>query len=180
MSNRPFCKQFADFVRGWLNCSASAKSQRSRQTLAPWRHRLRPEVVVWRSSPATPSAGLLKRTVSAASTRSGHFEERSPTQTRKSPHYPTPLRVACSTWPCYHTRPSISRYQRGRRQKVSSSERRKEINRRRHRRKKMTQLKRRVEKANVSEKRVIASKIRSLTPGAEKIIASLELEERYG
>ena len=61
---------------------------------------------------------------------------------------------------------------------MGASERQKEIKRRRHRRKKMTQLKRRAEKATVSEKAVIATKIRSLTPGAEGIIEKLSLEER--
>lgn len=53
-----------------------------------------------------------------------------------------------------------------------------EIGRRRHRQKKMNQLKRRVEKATVSEKAHIANKIRNLTPGAEQIITKLSLEER--
>ena len=58
------------------------------------------------------------------------------------------------------------------------SERKKEINRRRHRRRKMAKLTRRAEKATVSEKSVIAHKIRGLTPGAEVIIQRLELEKR--
>ena len=58
------------------------------------------------------------------------------------------------------------------------SERRKEIKRRRHRLKKMSQFKRRLVKATVSEKTHIAHKIRGLTPGAEMIIDTLELEER--
>jgi hypothetical protein len=58
------------------------------------------------------------------------------------------------------------------------SERRKEIKRRRHRRKKLDHLKKRVEKATVSEKGFIAGKIRKLTPGAEPIIERLGLEER--
>jgi hypothetical protein len=61
---------------------------------------------------------------------------------------------------------------------VSASERQKEIKRRRHRRRKMEQYKRRLEKANASEKAVIAAKLRALTPGAERIINDLELEER--
>ena len=61
---------------------------------------------------------------------------------------------------------------------MGCSERRKEINRRRHRRKKLTKLSARAEKANVSEKSVIAGKIRQLTPGAEEIIERLDLEKR--
>ena len=61
---------------------------------------------------------------------------------------------------------------------MSCSERRKEIKRRRHRQKKMGQLKRRAEKATVSEKAVIADKIRGLTPGARDIINTLSLDER--
>ncbi len=56
---------------------------------------------------------------------------------------------------------------------MTCSERRKELKRRRHRRKKMDQLKKRVDKATVSEKTHIADKIRNLTPGAEAIIEKL-------
>ena len=42
----------------------------------------------------------------------------------------------------------------------------------------MTHLRRRAEKANASEKVVIAAKIRNLTPGAEQIIQNLSLEDR--
>jgi hypothetical protein len=58
------------------------------------------------------------------------------------------------------------------------SERHKEIKRRRHRRKKITALKGRLAKATVSEKHVIAEKLRHLTPGAETIIATWGMEER--
>jgi len=61
---------------------------------------------------------------------------------------------------------------------VGSSERRKEINRRRHRRKKMAKLVARSAKATVSEKLQIASKLRALTPGAEEVVARLELDKR--
>lgn len=61
---------------------------------------------------------------------------------------------------------------------MGASERRKEINRRRHRKKKMAKLSARCQKATVSEKLHIAGKIRSLTPGAENVIARLELEQR--
>ncbi|MBJ44519.1 MAG: hypothetical protein CMJ80_14805 [Planctomycetaceae bacterium] len=58
------------------------------------------------------------------------------------------------------------------------SERRKEIKRRRHRRKKLEVYKKRIKKATVSEKTMIASKLRELTPGADAIIGQLQLEER--
>jgi hypothetical protein len=61
---------------------------------------------------------------------------------------------------------------------VSASERKRELRRRRHRRVKLGHFKRRVEKANVSEKVNLAAKIRNLTPGAEEIITRLNLEER--
>ena len=50
------------------------------------------------------------------------------------------------------------------------SERHKEIKRRRHRRKKLAHLHGRLKKATVSEKAVIATKIRNLTAGAEVLI----------
>lgn len=58
------------------------------------------------------------------------------------------------------------------------SDRMQEIKRRRHRKKKMAKLKLRAGKASVSEKAIIAAKIRNLTPGAEQIIEKLQLEER--
>ena len=61
---------------------------------------------------------------------------------------------------------------------MGSSERRKEINRRRHRRKKVNHYKKRLDKATVSEKLVMAGKLRELTPGAPRIIETLGLEER--
>jgi hypothetical protein len=61
---------------------------------------------------------------------------------------------------------------------VSISERKKEIKRRRHRRKKLTQLSKRLKKATVSEKGVIATKVRNLTSGAEVIIDRWQLRER--
>jgi hypothetical protein len=57
-------------------------------------------------------------------------------------------------------------------------QRHRELRQRRHRKKKMKVLKRKLTKANASEKAAIATKIRSLTPGAEVIIANLGLEER--
>lgn len=61
---------------------------------------------------------------------------------------------------------------------MGCSERRKEINRRRHRKKKLAKLSARAEKATVSEKQHIAMKIRDLTSGAPVIIERLGLEKR--
>jgi hypothetical protein len=58
------------------------------------------------------------------------------------------------------------------------SERGKEIKRRRHRRKKLQHLAKRLKKATVSEKAMIAGKIRNLTPGAEVVIDAWQLRER--
>ncbi len=55
------------------------------------------------------------------------------------------------------------------------SERHKEIKRRRHRRKKLGTFARKLKKATVSEKVVIAEKIRNLTPGCNKIIDNWQL-----
>ncbi len=55
------------------------------------------------------------------------------------------------------------------------SERAKEIKRRRHRRRKLVQLGKRLKKATVSEKSMIAAKLRNLTPGAEIIIDRWQL-----
>ena len=57
-------------------------------------------------------------------------------------------------------------------------ERMTEIRRRRSRRKKLTKLKRKLEKATVSEKKEIVHKLRAMTPGAEVIIANWGLDER--
>ena len=57
-------------------------------------------------------------------------------------------------------------------------ERQRELRRRRSRKKKVSILKRKVRTASVSEKGVIAAKIRQLTPGSENIIADLSLLER--
>jgi hypothetical protein len=61
---------------------------------------------------------------------------------------------------------------------VSCSERKKELKRRRHRRKKLSIFARKLEKATVSERGVIADKLRALTPGGEKIVARWELQKR--
>lgn len=60
---------------------------------------------------------------------------------------------------------------------MPSSERRRELKRRRHRRKKMAQFNRQLKSANVSERAAIAEKIRGLTPGADVLIANLGLEQ---
>ena len=61
---------------------------------------------------------------------------------------------------------------------MPSSERRKEIKRRRHRRKKVTQFARKLEKATVSERTVIADKIRALTPGGKGLVEAWGIETR--
>jgi hypothetical protein len=59
-----------------------------------------------------------------------------------------------------------------------ANERVTEIRRRRTRRKKLTKLKKKLDKATVSERKEIASRLRSMTPGAEVIIANWGLIER--
>ena len=61
---------------------------------------------------------------------------------------------------------------------MGGSERRREIRRRRKRKKKVLHWRERAAKASASEKAVIADKLRSLTPGADTLIASMELEKR--
>ena len=61
---------------------------------------------------------------------------------------------------------------------MSISERHKEIKRRRHRRKKLALLAKRLSKATVSEKALIAEKIRRLTPGGDVIIESWGIVQR--
>jgi hypothetical protein len=58
------------------------------------------------------------------------------------------------------------------------SDRHQEIKRRRKRRQKLVLYKKRLKKATVSERGVIADKIRRMTPGAEIIIAAWGLQER--
>ena len=58
------------------------------------------------------------------------------------------------------------------------SERGKEIKRRRHRRGKLLKMAKRLKKATASEKAMIATKIRNLTPGAETIIDRWSLESK--
>lgn len=55
------------------------------------------------------------------------------------------------------------------------SERHKEIKRRRHRRKKLAHYSKKLKKATVSEKAMIAEKLRNMTPGCEVIIDSWQL-----
>jgi len=57
-------------------------------------------------------------------------------------------------------------------------QRHRELRQRRHRKKKLGIFKRKLTKANASEKAIIANKIRRLTPGGEVIVANLGLEER--
>ena len=61
---------------------------------------------------------------------------------------------------------------------MSCSERQRELRRRRHRQKKVKMFVHKLEKATVSERGVIAEKLRALTPGCEGIITRLELEKR--
>jgi len=57
------------------------------------------------------------------------------------------------------------------------SERERELRRRRKRKKKMGLIKNRLKKASASEKEVIATKIRRMTPGAEGLLVSLGLKK---
>ena len=59
-----------------------------------------------------------------------------------------------------------------------ANERVTEIRRRRSRRKKLVKLKKKLDKATVSERKEIANRLRSMTPGAEVIIADWGLIER--
>ena len=61
---------------------------------------------------------------------------------------------------------------------VSLSERKQELKRRRHRKKKFEVFARKLAKATVSEKTVIAEKLRRLTPGCEVVIEAWELEKK--
>ena len=61
---------------------------------------------------------------------------------------------------------------------VSCSERKRELRRRRHRKKKLSILSRKLQKSTVSERVIIADKIRALTPGGEVIVANWDLDKR--
>lgn len=58
------------------------------------------------------------------------------------------------------------------------SDRMQEIKRRRKRRQKLAKFKKRLKKATVSERAVMAEKIRRMTTGSEVIIENWNLEER--
>lgn len=58
---------------------------------------------------------------------------------------------------------------------MSASERKRELRRRRHRKTKLSTFRRRSAKASNSEKEVLATKIRRLTPGATQVIENLKL-----
>ena len=58
------------------------------------------------------------------------------------------------------------------------SERKQELKRRRHRKKKIEVFSRKLSKATVSEKTVIAEKLRRLTPGCEVLIEAWDLEKK--
>jgi hypothetical protein len=58
------------------------------------------------------------------------------------------------------------------------SERKRELARRRHRTKKKAQFSRKLKTATVSEKAIIADKLRAMTPGAETIIHNWDLAKR--
>jgi hypothetical protein len=61
---------------------------------------------------------------------------------------------------------------------MSCSERKRELRRRRHRKKKLGSWAKKLPKVTVSEKAVIAEKLRALTPGAEVIIERWDLVKR--
>jgi hypothetical protein len=58
---------------------------------------------------------------------------------------------------------------------MPSSERQRELRRRRSRKKKIGLYRKRAENASNSEKEVIARKLRELTPGADVLIAQMHL-----
>ena len=61
---------------------------------------------------------------------------------------------------------------------VSICERKKELKRRRHRKKKFAIFGRKLAKATVSERAVIAEKLRGLTSGCEEVVARWDLEKK--
>jgi hypothetical protein len=61
---------------------------------------------------------------------------------------------------------------------VSLSDRQQELKRRRHRKKKLKVFSRKLASATVSEKSVMAEKIRRMTPGCETVIENWELEKK--
>ncbi len=58
------------------------------------------------------------------------------------------------------------------------SNRMKEVKRRRHRRQKLAKIETKLKKATISEKLVMAEKLRKMTPGCEDLIVRMGLEER--
>lgn len=60
---------------------------------------------------------------------------------------------------------------------MPSSERQRELRRRRKRKKQLTHLKQKVDKASPAEKAVIADKVRKLTPGAKVVLDNWGLED---
>ncbi len=61
---------------------------------------------------------------------------------------------------------------------MSISERKKELKRCRHRKKKIAIFSRKLVKATVSERAVIAEKLRGLTSGCEELVARWDLEKK--
>ncbi len=86
---------------------------------------------------------------------------------------PSPVDLPPGFWHNYLSRPTVQKEAY-----VSCSERKRELRRRRHRKKKLSILVRKLGKATVSEKTVIAEKLRALTPGGETIVARLDLDKR--
>ncbi len=60
---------------------------------------------------------------------------------------------------------------------MSGSERQRELRRRRKRKQKMKVLRRKAEKASASEKQILVTKIRRMTPGANDILPALGLAD---
>lgn len=60
---------------------------------------------------------------------------------------------------------------------MAGTERQRELRRRRSRTKKVALLKAKAQKANKSEKNVIAGKLRRLSPGGEVLIANMGLKD---
>ena len=61
---------------------------------------------------------------------------------------------------------------------MSICERKKELKRRRHRQKKLTHWAQKLKKATVSEKGIIAEKVRRLTPGCDVVLGQWGLTQR--
>lgn len=61
---------------------------------------------------------------------------------------------------------------------MSICERKKELKRRRHRKQKLQRLAKRLQEATVSEKAMIAEKVRKMTPGWEQVLKNWGLQPR--